>query len=48
MKDLFAQVQTEVNTVTAGKQRPVLAKSDSAAEIILGVETGGASEGCLG
>ncbi len=48
MQDLFTQVQTDVNKVTAGKQRPVLAKSDSAAEIILGVETGGASEGCLG
>ncbi len=48
MKDLFTQVQIDVDKATAGKQRPVLAKSDSAAEIILGVETGAASEGCLG
>ncbi len=46
--DLFTRVQQEVSRETAGKQRPVLAKSDSAAEIILGVETGAASNGCMG
>jgi len=52
LKDLFANVQRDV----AGRvkqrlqkeQRPVMASSADASEIVLGAAPGGASEGCLG
>jgi Caspase domain len=49
--DLFAQVQAEVSDTVQRKknapQHPVMMKSDSAAEIVLGAAVGGASDGCL-
>jgi Caspase domain len=51
MKDLFAQVRTDVSAKVMSRykkdQRPVMATSDSASEIVLGAAVGGASEGCL-
>jgi len=51
IKDLFTQVQADVAQRVAQKyskpQRPVMASSDSAAEIILGAAPGSASEACL-
>ncbi len=51
LKDLFSQVQRDVQERVGkryGKlQRPVMASSASAAEIVLGTAVGGASEQCL-
>jgi hypothetical protein len=51
LSDLFVQVQKDVSeaalTKRNGQQRPVMMKSDSAAEIVLGAAVGGASDGCL-
>jgi hypothetical protein len=51
LKDLFATVQSSVNARALQRfkraQRPVLASSDNAAEIVLGAAVGGTSEGCL-
>ena len=51
MKELFANVQKDVASRVAQRfqkqQRPVLATSDNAAEIVLGAAVGGVSEGCL-
>jgi hypothetical protein len=52
MNDLFAQVQKDVSTRVMQKhrmpQRPVMAKSDSASEIVLGASVESASESCFG
>ena len=51
MSDLFAQVEKDVSEAVLRKknaeQRPVMMKSDSAAEIVLGAAVGGASDECL-
>ena len=51
MKELFANVQKDVASRVAQRyqkqQRPVLATSDNAAEIVLGAAVGGASDGCV-
>jgi hypothetical protein len=51
LKDLFASVQKDVSSRVQTRlqktQRPVMANSAQAAEIILGAAVGGASEGCI-
>lgn len=51
LKDLFATVQSSVSARAMQRfkrpQRPVMASSENAAEIVLGAAVGGASEGCL-
>jgi hypothetical protein len=51
LKDLFASVQKNVSSRVLQRfkraQRPVMARSDNSAEIVLGAAVGGASEGCL-
>lgn len=50
IKDLFENVQKEVTEKAKQlnkTQRPVMMKSDSAAEIVLGAATGQQSDGCL-
>ena len=50
LSDLFATVQKDVSTRVMQRlqkpQRPVMAKSEDATEIVLGAAPGGASEGC--
>ncbi len=51
MNDLFQQVQSDVSAKVLKKhnrpQRPVMEKSDSAAEIVLGVAPGGVADMCV-
>jgi hypothetical protein len=50
LNDLFAKVQQEVSDKVKQQnkeQRPVMAKSDRASEIVLGAASGGGSEGCV-
>ena len=51
LKDLFANVQKNVSSRAMQRfkraQRPVMASSEDASEIVLGAAVGGASEGCL-
>jgi hypothetical protein len=52
IRDLFAAVEKSVSSRVMQRlkraQRPVMASSDNAAEIVLGAAVGGASESCLG
>jgi hypothetical protein len=52
MDDLFTRVQDEVSRVVmerlGAQQRPVMAKSGAAAEIVLGARVQGAAESCFG
>lgn len=51
LSDLFIQVQAEVSALVlkeqGRQQRPVMYKSENAAEIVLGVSPGGSNEQCL-
>lgn len=51
LSDLFVQVQKDVSDTAqrknSARQRPVMMKSDSAAEIVLGVAAGGVSDDCV-
>ena len=51
LKDLFTSVQKNVGSRVMQRfkkpQRPLMASSENAAEIVLGTAVGGASESCL-
>jgi uncharacterized caspase-like protein len=51
MTDLFARVQSDVSSRVQARygkpQRPVMATSEAASEIVLGTAVGGASDGCV-
>jgi hypothetical protein len=51
MNDLFASVQKDVSETVSQRfhqaQRPIMAKSDRAAEIVLGVSPAGVAESCV-
>jgi hypothetical protein len=46
MQELFANVQADVSRKTQGKQQPVMTKSDNAAEVVIGAQTGSGRGSC--
>ncbi len=46
MQELYRDVRDAVARETQGKQQPVMAKSDDAGDLVIGANTGSASEAC--
>jgi len=46
MQELFSNVQADVSRKTQGKQEPVMTKSDNAADVVIGAQTGSSRGTC--